>query len=325
MINILVTGVGSLLGQGIIKTLKQSQLKNKIIGTDYFNSAIGLYWVNKGYILPDILEKKNLDKWLRELIKICKKEKIDIIIPGLDFETPMLSKHRLFIEKKTKSKILVSPQKVLKICNDKWETVKFLQKNNFLFPKSTLPKNINNFLKTNKFPFIVKPRFGSTSKNIFKVNNKDELKKSIQICKNPIIQEIVGNKKNEYTCGSVFINKETLSTISLKRELKNGNTSMAVHVKNDLLNEFINNLTNKLQPFGATNFQLKLTNRGPVVFEINPRFSGTTPIRAAFGLNEIDIILSKIYNKKIKKNKLKYGTIIRYYDDFFIRNTDLIK
>ena len=100
---------------------------------------------------------------------------------------------------------------------------------------------------------------------------------------------------------------------------------MAVHVKIDLLNEFIKNLTNKLQPFGATNFQLKLTNKGPVVFEINPRFSGATPIRAAFGLNEIYIILSKIYNKKIKKNKLKYGAIIRYCDDFFIRNKDLIK
>ena len=44
---------------------------------------------------------------------------------------------------------------------------------------------------------------------------------------------------------------------------------------------------------GATNFQLKLTKKGPVIFEINPRFSGTTHIRSLFGLNEIDIILNK--------------------------------
>tara|TARA_B100001964_G_C14239316_1_gene604154 strand:- start:878 stop:1852 length:975 start_codon:yes stop_codon:yes gene_type:complete len=324
MINILVTGAGSLLGQGIIKTIKQSHIKTKIIGVDYFDTSIGLYWVNKGYLLPDILKKNNLTNWLNEIIKICKKEKIDIIIPGLDFETPILSKNKLFIEKKTNSKILISSSEVLKICNDKWNTVQFLKENNFPFPKSTLPNNINKFLKYNKFPLIVKPRFGSTSKNIFKVFNNTELKKSIKNCENPIIQEDVGNEKNEYTCGSIFMNNKTLSVISLKRKLKNGNTIRVFHKKNKLLNEFINNITKKLKPYGPTNFQLKLTKSGPIVFEINPRFSGTTPIRAMFGLNEIDIILNQIYNIKIKKSKLKYGTIIRYYEDFFIKNKDLV-
>ena len=55
MINILVTGAGSLLGQGIIKTINKSKIKTKIIGTDYFDTAIGLYWVKKGYLLADVL------------------------------------------------------------------------------------------------------------------------------------------------------------------------------------------------------------------------------------------------------------------------------
>ena len=111
---------------------------------------------------------------------------------------------------------------------------------------------------------------------------------------------------------------------TLKRKLKNGNTKIAFHNKDLNLNDFIYKITKKLKPYGATNFQLKLTKSGPVIFEINPRFSGTTPIRAMFGLNEIDIILSKIYNLKIKKPKLKYGIIIRYYEDFYIKNKDLI-
>lgn len=324
MINILVTGAGSLLGQGIIKTINKSKIKTKIIGTDYFDTAIGLYWVKKGYLLPDVLKKSNLNKWLKEIVKICNKEKIDILIPGLDFETSILSKHKSLIEEKTKSKILVSSPNVLKVCNDKWETIKFLQKNKFLFPKSTLPNNLNQFLKHNKFPLIVKPRFGSTSNNIFMVHNRVELKNSLQNCKKPIIQEIVGNQKNEYTCGSVFIENEVLTTIALKRKLKNGNTIIATHIKNNSLNAFIKKITNKLEPYGPTNFQLKLTKKGPVIFEINPRFSGTTHIRSIFGLNEIDIILNKIYNLNIRKSNLRYGTIIRYYEDFFIRNKNLI-
>jgi carbamoyl-phosphate synthase large subunit len=325
MINILVTGVGSLLGQGIIKTIKKSNIKSNIFGTDYFETAVGLYWVKKGYLLPDVLKKSNLKNWLTKFIYICRKEKIDIIIPGLDFETPILSKYKTTIEKKTKSKILVSSFNVIKICNDKWETIEFLKKNNFLYPKSCLPNNINKFLINNKFPLIVKPRFESTSKNISIVKNINELKKSLINCKKPIIQEIVGNKKNEYTCGSTLINGKILSTITLKRELKNGNTKIAFHNKNINLDDFLCDVTKKLVPYGPTNFQLMLTKNGPVIFEINPRFSGTTIIRAMFGLNEIDLILSEIYKLKIKKNKLKYGTIIRYFEDFYVNNKDLIK
>ena len=40
MINILVTGVGSLLGQGIIKTIKKSHIKSNIFGTDYFEVEV---------------------------------------------------------------------------------------------------------------------------------------------------------------------------------------------------------------------------------------------------------------------------------------------
>ena len=77
MIRILVTGVGSLLGQGILKSIKASSLDCKVIGTDYFPSAVGLYWVDKGYILPDILKPKISEaQWIDVLINIINQEKI---------------------------------------------------------------------------------------------------------------------------------------------------------------------------------------------------------------------------------------------------------
>ena len=298
MINILVTGVGSLLGQGIVRTIKKSRLNTNIVTTDYFNTAVGLYWGNKGYLLPDIIKKKNYKSWITNLIDICQNEKIDIVIPGLDFELPIFSKYKSLIERRTKSKILISSNKVIKIANDKWETIKFLKKNNFLYPESTLPNNIKKFIKKNKFPLIIKPRFGHTSKNIFIAYDYKELKNYLKKCTKPIIQEIIGDESNEYTCSSVYIGNKVLSTIALKRKLKNGNTSIAIHNKNEYLEKFIHNITKKLSPYGSTNYQLKLTKKGPVIFEINARFSGTTPLRAMFGINEIDIILNEIYNLK---------------------------
>ena len=46
-------------------------------------------------------------------------------------------------------------------------SLQYLKNNKFPYPKSCLPQNLNKFLKKNKFPLVVKPRFGSTSKNVF--------------------------------------------------------------------------------------------------------------------------------------------------------------
>ena len=108
----------------------------------------------------------------------------------------------------------------------------------------------------------------------------------------------------------------------LNRNLKNGNTIKATFEKNNktkIIENFIVEVTKKIKPFGPLNFQLCLTKKGPVIFEINPRFSGTTPLRANFGINEIQILLSSIENKKINKVQLKEGTIYRYFSDFFIK------
>jgi carbamoyl-phosphate synthase large subunit len=320
MIRILVTGAGSLLGQGIIKSIKNSNLKCELFGTDYFSSAVGLYWVDQGYILPDILKKGiQENEWLKSIVNIINKKNIDIVIPGLDFEIPVLSKHKSFIEKNTKTIVLVNPEKIVSIGNDKWETVKFLKTNNFNYPNSCLPNRIESFLDTSPFPFIVKPRFGHTSKNVFLVNNQKELSTALGKCDKPIIQEYLNEEFLEFTCGSTMIDNEIISLISLRRILKNGNTQEAYSEETKEVDNYIKNITQKLNPFGPINFQLRMSNRGPVVFEINPRFSGTTPLRALFGVNEVEAVIKKIM--KIKDNnkyKKRYGVIIRYFENEFI-------
>ena len=43
MKKILVTGCGSLLGQGIIKTILSSNQSYEIFGTEYIKDSVGLY------------------------------------------------------------------------------------------------------------------------------------------------------------------------------------------------------------------------------------------------------------------------------------------
>ena len=295
--NILITGAGSLIGQGVIKVIRKNSLSNNyIIGADYVNKSVGLQWCDKSYFLPDILDKKiSKKKWINTLSKIIAKEKINIIIPCADFEIILFAEYKDHLKKKFGIDVLVSRYDLVESCNDKYKTVKLLKKHHIAVPRSFLP-NKNFFEKKISYPLVVKPRKGSTSKNIFVVKNIKQLKKAIKICQSPIIQEYL--EGDEYTCGSIFLKNKLISVICLRRFLKDGNTSIAFLENNFLLTNYISKITEILKPYGPMNFQLKFTKNGPMIFEINPRFSGTTPIREKFGLNEYTAISKTLFSRQ---------------------------
>ena len=71
MKKILITGCGSLIGQGLIKTMKDSSRKYNIYGTDYIKDTIGHHIV-RGFYFTDIW-KKIVRKFGLKLIGILKK------------------------------------------------------------------------------------------------------------------------------------------------------------------------------------------------------------------------------------------------------------
>ena len=123
----------------------------------------------------------------------------------------------------------------------------------------------------------------------------------------------------------VVANGKILSSIPLRRKLKNGNTSVAYFNESDEIDNYNGQVAEKLGPDGPINIQLRLTTNGPMVFEINPRFSGTTPVRSSFGVNEVSILVEYLEkgNSLTDKPVLKEGMVIRYTVDQFVSTNDL--
>lgn len=325
--NILITGVGSTLGYGILETVKKSGLDCELSGADYFETAAGLYRVDFPFILPDVLSSKvSSEDWLDSVIEIIKQQNIDYVLVGLDFEVPLFSKFRNRIEAFCGCRVIVSSEKVVEICNDKWLTYCFLRDNGFDAPRSCLPSEIASFKLEVQFPWIVKPRQGSTSNGLFRVIDHNSLSYALNNCNNPIIQEEVGISDEEYTCGVLSGDGEVLSSIALRRTLKNGNTTVAYYTQCSEIDSYIRRVAEKLGSFGAINIQLRLTETGPKIFEINPRFSGTTPVRACFGLNEISVLFNYLdKSNSVDVGPLKEGMVIRYTTDQFVAKEDIDK
>jgi len=320
--NVGITGTGSLIGQAIIKSIIRSDYSDNynLVGFDYFTDTVGSFLCKKNHILPDIYNNKNLIiDWLKLFIKLILEEKLDIIFVGVDFELMLFSKFKSEIELETKCKIIISPEKVIEIGNDKYLTYKFLKKNNLNYPKTFLPNEIK--FENIKFPIIVKPRVGARSVGVYKVHNLEDLKSKIKTIVNPIIQEYIGDESDEYTCGIIYFDQELKSSIAIKRTLKNGNTFISEfnNSSSKEIDKYILRIANVLKPYGSCNFQLRIDKNGiPKLFEINPRHSGTTFIRSLFGYNEIIFILKYVLENKSLKFKLKDGKAIRFFEEKLI-------
>tara|TARA_B100000963_G_C22633009_1_gene675992 strand:+ start:2534 stop:3574 length:1041 start_codon:yes stop_codon:yes gene_type:complete len=326
-INILVTGAGSGVGQSIIKALKISKIRCNIISADIDYPNAALFRTNKSIIIPKVEDPGSLRWFLKNL----KKHKIDVLMIGSEFDMVFFSKYKKLIENKTGCNVCVSNLNVVKMADDKFSTQQFLKKNNLPFLKTFTIKNredLKRLPKKLKLPFILKSRYGTSSKYVYLIKKIDELKYYIKNVPFPIIQEHVGSKndmfKNEFTC-SFFKSKEkkVFGPFIAKRKLVNG-TSWVVEIVNDKkISSLVLKIAELIDNQGTFNIQLKKRKNDPVPFEFNPRFSGTTSIRSHFGFNEPEMFVKNfIQNKSLKNPNLKKGISLRYIEEIFLNGAE---
>lgn len=325
MRNILVTGAGALLGQGILRSLNYSQNKYNIISADPDVRSTGHALANKSYVIPLATE----DQYLQRICEIIEKENIHILLIGTDVELPLFAKEKEFLENKYKVKVVVSNEEAITIANNKWLTAEFLRKNGFPFPYSALTSEKEQIqkLKGNaSYPYIAKPVDGARSKGLKIINNDSELEEVCSYTNNLVVQEKIGEEEGEFTTGCIVVEGKCVAVVSLIRDLRDGNTWRAYRYGNSPYDDIIADIAEKLGVEGPANFQYRIRNGQPIVFEVNCRFSGTTPLRLMYGFNEVEALVEYYLEQKpVQKPQLKEGTILRTFSDVFVPNEDLDK
>ncbi|MEM3091181.1 MAG: ATP-grasp domain-containing protein [Candidatus Pacearchaeota archaeon] len=335
-INVLVTSGGSAISQGIIKSLKASNLEKRIVVTDAQPYSAGLYRGDVAYLVP--LAKDS--NYIESIIEICKRERIQAILIGMDYELLPLSKNRARIEYETGAKVIVSSPEIIRISDDKFLTYNFLKNNNFPIIPSALYKDVDLLIKEEGFPLIIKPRIGDSSKNTFIVQNKKDLEEKIDFfLKNselnpwlskkvdPIIQKYIGTQNDEFTSTTIVFDRKSYGVISMQREMKyGGHTTKALIKQFPEINEQIKKVAEKLNPFGPCNFQSRIINGVPYIFEINARFSGTTPTCALAGFNHVEACLRKVvFGEELQPLRYREGVMLRYFNEVFVSIEEIEK
>lgn len=278
MLNILVTGCGGDIGQSICKVLKGYCLTQKIVGSDIHENHPGKFLVDEFHLLP----KYTSIDYIEELQKILEKASIDLIVPTSEPELRFFLKKQI-IQSFFNLPVIMANKRSLEIGFDKLKTVQFLKDERLPFPETAIIGEVNSF----EFPSILKSRDGSGSKQVVPINDKYDFQYYKRKHPEYILQEYLGNDKVEYTCGLFRSKSGNCRNVIFNRTLLGGFSSYGVVEHNKVISDLLNKIAEQLGLEGSINVQLRLTKKGPVVFEINPRFSSTVLFRELLGFRDL--------------------------------------
>lgn len=319
-LNVLVTGAGSVYGQGIIRALKASVLPIEIIAIDTNPYSLGLFSADKSFIAPRAADEESYYMFIKNL---CIDHQIKAIFIGSTAELPFYSRNRESIERSAGAKVFVNSPAVIELCTDKWMTMCHLSRDRFQIPASIrYPEDagmLSSFIESAGFPLIVKPRFGRGSVGVVLVKDKQQLLENIKGKESLIIQEYLTDEEQEFTVG-ICINQKgkVISKIALRRYLLEGVSIAAVSDGYHEIADYCAVVASTLGAYGAINIQLRLKDGMPVIFEINPRFSSSTGMRLLFGINEPEsLIRSEVLCQEVIPGCAATGLVLRQYTDYY--------
>ena len=318
--NILVTGIGAIIGYGVISSLRKSKYDCYIVGMDIFDDAAGQVWCDE--FIQAILAFD--DGYIQFLKGIIDKYQIDLVLFGTEQEIQKCYQCKDELGEYYK-KLVINTGEAIELSEDKWNTACFLKEHGINYIKGSINCDFEEAKELFGLPLLLKPRRSYASKGIIKATTQeefDEWKK--EQGDQFMVQELIGDENHEYTAATFAFGDGTcIKPIVMKRKLsKAGATDKAVVEPVPEIDEEIYKIVKALRPIGPTNFQFRLHKGEYLLLEINPRISSSTSIRTAFGYNEAEMCIEYFLEKRRPEDKkLRTGRVYRYiteaviYDD----------
>ncbi len=308
---ILVTGVGGDIGQSVLKCLKDTAYKLKIIGCDMDPYAAGKMGGKKFFKSPSGRRSEAYLKFLNEVIDT---ENIQYILPTTEVEIEFYDAHREYLRNKQVT-LFINSSEAIRTFLDKYNTIRFLKKNGLPYPQTYLLESYKNELP---FPLLIKMRKGWGGKGLLRIEDKYELAFYKKRVKGAIVQEIVGSSDQEYTVG-VFSDGKAVHSIAFRRCLGYGSlTKVAQLVHDDTINYLVERIARASSLEGALNVQLRRVGDCYIPFEINPRFSSTVYFRHYFGFQDVKWWIDLKEGRKIEyMPKYNEGVAVRTLGETF--------
>ena len=322
MTTVLVTGVGAIIGYGILRSMRQASRPLRLIGADIFPDAVGQAWVDE-FVQAPLTADAGYLAWLEKTII---DNGVNLVMPGIEQDVHFFAGNRGFF-RRLGIAVVLNSEPLLTLTADKWlmhEELKRIGSTTRI--PSFLSGDFASLARDLGTPFLLKPRRSYASKGLVKVRTEAEFAgHSAKLGTQLMAQPLIGSDDEEYTI-AVFGDGsgQAKASIALRRRLApDGSTAKAWVASPPGLEGAVAALCAHFKPIGPTNLQFRKDGAGWKLLEINPRISSTTSIRTAFGYNESEMCVDYFVDgKTITQPVLRHGFAARYIEDRVVYDRD---
>jgi len=270
------------------------------------SEAIARLWANKYEVyfadsdvknIPPAIAKEHRyeialagEAWVRSVADLCNNKSIDILVPTVDEELPLISDLKKMLPKLV---VLAPDENFISMMNDKLQFHDALAQAGIDTPNTITMENAHGV----KLPAFAKPRFGRGSRGIQEIRSADELQAYRVLSRLPdrqlLLQEfLVGQEWTVYVAADS--NGNLRSCIPILVEQKRGVTIKAITIEHKAILKLVECIHKTFPTYGPYNVQLMETKDGRLsVFEINPRVSTTLCLAISAGADPIADFVSE--------------------------------
>jgi carbamoyl-phosphate synthase large subunit len=256
--------------------------------------------------------------------RVCEGEGAQLILPGSELELELLSQMANALHDDTGAIVVSSRPEVLRVGLDKWETCRFLEREGLNFPgyaRADSEEELERLIDEVGFPLIAKPFRGTGARGLVKIGCRRDLELIGAARASMVVQECLQPAGEEYSVEVYTLrNARQAGAICYRRgQLIAGDTYKARVMRHEAAEAEAQAVAAALATSGPCNVQLRVTDRGPVTFEINPRFSGGVSMRAHFGYNEVEMAIRDLVRKElVPQPKISSGLALRFWEECYL-------
>lgn len=331
-IKVMVAGVGGAsLGTEIYKSLHLAG-GYAIFGCDVSPTAFGLY--QSGFKKTYLVQR---DNYSTSVLNACLDANASFVIPGGEQPMQLLGAASPTFAASGIHVVSNSPEVIARNL-DKSATFAALNAHGIPIPKTIVISKATD-LKHTGLPCVVKPVTGSGgSVGVFFAVSEDEamiyadyIRRTDRI---PIAQEYINDDEGEFTIGVLSLpDGRCAGSIALRRAF-DAKLSVAYRGRGGLISSgysqgFIGDFPDlqrqaehiavALGSVGPLNVQGRVRGGVLLPFEVNPRISASTYLRAMAGFNEVDLLIDHLVTGKIpNRQTIISGWYLRSLSEQFV-------
>lgn len=293
----------------------------RVIATDFSAYSAASRLADASFRVPAVSD----EAFIPAMLDLARRERVDVVIPTIDPELPVLAANREIFAAEGIT-IAVSDPETIEISSDKARSSAWFREHGFAVATQWSPEAASS-LPVAMWPLFFKPLNGSSSIGAQPVDSPAQLEASVDRFGPGVVEELLVGDEYTMDCYVDTSGRCRAVVPRLRIATRAGEIAKGVTVRHPVLESTTAAIVEALPGArGVITVQSMLTETGPHVIEINPRFGGGYPLSHRAGAVYTAALLAESSGQNIDSSWFDWAddlVMLRYDEAVYVPRSEL--